>query len=426
MIDSREGAMANIRELSDEYYPQIIRITSEAYPSMGVISEDDRAKQVERFRFARSDRRWVPYGYFRDGQLAGVFRRFDFVLNVRDRLLPAGGLGMVAVDLPHKKERVAKEMVEFFHDYYDHREVAMTTLWPFRVDFYHDMGYGLGGKIHEYVLSPTDLPRGPSKAHVRLLTVDDVPAINDCQNRMFRKRTGMIESSEDYLKIRMKHAQGDRFYGCEIDGRLDGYMICRWRKPEHPSSFMDYDLTVWELIYHSSEALSELLTFLYTQLDQVGRIYIQVADEEFYMLPRNPTLRTGRQLAPTFHDSHTCAVGTMYRVVNARRLWTQLAECDFNGMSLTVRINLRDRFHPANDGPLAVRFDQGRPVVVENGKVDVEVDLDAAEFSSMIMGAVSFRSLLTYGLATISDPGRIEDINRLFSYPQRPICYTGF
>lgn len=418
--------MSDIRELTEEHYPEIIRIASEAYPSSGIVSAEDRTKQVERFKTARRDTRWTPYGLFRDGRIVGVFRNYDFKLNVRNVLIPTGGLGMVAVDLVHKKEHVAKEMVEFFHEHYDRREYAMTTLWPFRIDFYHDMGYGLGGGIHEYRLSPTDFPRGSSKEHVRLLTMDDVPAINDCQNRMFRRRIGMLDSSAAYLETKMRYVQDLRYYGCEIDGRLEAYVITRWRKPEHPSSFMDNDLAVWEVVHHTPEAHAELFTFLRSQLDQVSRVWLQIPDDEFYFLPRNPTMRTGRQLPPTFNDCYTGAVGTMYRVLNARRLWTQLADCDFNDLTLTVRINLRDSFHPANDGHLIVRFESGHPSVVDQGTPDVEIGLDGAEFSSLIMGAVHFHTLYEYRLATISDVSKLDEIDRLFSYPQRPVCYTGF
>jgi len=418
--------VAEIRELTEEHYPELTRIAGDAYPRMGMLTPDERTKQLERFKISRRDTRWVPYGLFRDGRMVGVFRRFDFVLNIRNVLVPAGGLGMVAVDLEHKKERVAKEMVRFFHDYYCQRDTTMTTLWPFRIDFYHDMGYGLGGAVHEYRFSPTDLPRGASKKHVRLLTKDDIPAINECQDRMFRKRIGMLDSCEAYLENKMQFAPELRYFGCELDGRLEAYMICRWRKPEQPTSFMDNDLAVWEIVYHTAEALAELFAFLHSQLDQVGRLWMQVADDEFYFLPRNPTMRTERQLPPNFHDGFTGAVGTMYRVLNARQLWTQLADCDFNGTTLTVRINLHDSFLRANDGHLIVRFESGHPRVVDQGTPDVEIALDVAEFSSLLMGAVHFRTLCDYRLAAISEVSKLDEIDRLFSYPQRPVCYTGF
>ena len=57
---------------------------------------------------------------------------------------------------------------------------------------------------------------------------------------------------------------------------------------------------------------------------------------------------------------------------------------------------------------------------------DVEIRLDVAEFSPLLLGVVSFRSLYLYGLAEISDTGYLETINRLFLADARPICLTAF
>ncbi len=57
---------------------------------------------------------------------------------------------------------------------------------------------------------------------------------------------------------------------------------------------------------------------------------------------------------------------------------------------------------------------------------DVAVALDVAEFSSLLMGAVGFRSLYDFGLATISDPAHIATVDRIFAADQKPICTTAF
>ena len=418
--------MSEILPLTEEHYPEAVRIVAEAYPSMGVVTNDDRRKMLERFREGVTDRLAIPYGVFRDNRLLGVFRNWDFVLNVRNHQLPIGGLGMVAVDLTHKKEHVAKDIVEFFIRHYDERGCALVSLWPFRVDFYRDMGFGLGGRMFQYRLKPEYLPAGRGKEHVRYLTAADIPAINECQDRMFERRNGTMQPSETYLRSQMKWAEALRFVGCEIDGRLDGYLIYRFRKPGHPVTFMDYDMEVWQIIYHTPEALSELLSFLRSQLDQVGQIFLQIPEDEFYFLLRNPTYATGSKLIPTGHESHIAGVGIMYRVVDVRRLFGQLKDCDFNGVSLRLKLNLTDSFFPKNAGTTVVQFDSGKPHVVGGDQYDVAIALDIAEFSSLLMGAVRFRSLVTYGLATISDPRHLDKVDRLFAYHERPICYTGF
>jgi hypothetical protein len=236
----------------------------------------------------------------------------------------------------------------------------------------------------------------------------------------------MIKSVEATLEVKMKFMQDIRYVGCEIDGRLDGYFIYLFRRPEHPTNIMEHDMVVWEFVYHTPEALSEMLTFLHTQFDQVDRIYLQTGDDEFYFLPANPTLPSGGRLYPTYHESSLAGVGTMYRALDTRRLFEQMAGCNFGGVSLTLKINISDSFHPENNRPVTVRFADGRPTIADNDKPDVEIAMDVAEFSSMIIGAVHFKTLCDYSLAEISDRGQIELVNRLFAYPQKPLCIHGF
>jgi hypothetical protein len=65
-------------------------------------------------------------------------------------------------------------------------------------------------------------------------------------------------------------------------------------------------------------------------------------------------------------------------------------------------------------------------MVQPGGDYDVEVGLDVADFSALVMGTVRFRSLHDYGLAEISDPGAIDTLDRLFRTERKPICTTPF
>jgi hypothetical protein len=57
---------------------------------------------------------------------------------------------------------------------------------------------------------------------------------------------------------------------------------------------------------------------------------------------------------------------------------------------------------------------------------DVAVHLDVSEFSSLLVGAVSFGALHRYGLADISDAAYIEVVERIFGVAHPPICTTPF
>jgi predicted acetyltransferase len=418
--------VSEIRVLTEEEYPEMIRIVLEAYPSEVTDPGRSMEEEVEQEKKFSRDTSYKVYGVFRDGKMVGVFRNFDFSLNVRGNMVPTGGLGMVAVDLTHKKEHVAYDIVDFFLKHNDERGDPMTMLWPFRVDFYHKMGFGLGSTMHRYSVRPADLPLGPSREHIRFLGEDDIPAVCECYNRVVEKQCGMVKHPEARYLNRMEYAKKLKWIGCEIDGKLEGLLFFKFGKPEHQESFMDNELVVAELLYHTPEALSEILAFLHTQLDQCGRITLHTSEDEFYFTMANPTLASNRVLSPTYHESHMTGVGIMYRVMDIPRLFESLTKPCFGDDTLSVKVTLTDSFFPKNAGSKIIRFENGLGTVYDSGDSDVEISLDISEFSSMVMGSAHFKNLVTYGLARISDDALTDRVDNLFAYHQKPICYSGF
>ena len=54
------------------------------------------------------------------------------------------------------------------------------------------------------------------------------------------------------------------------------------------------------------------------------------------------------------------------------------------------------------------------------------IQLDVADFSSLVLGAVGFKTLHAYGLAKLSDPEALDQVDRLFHTEARPRCVTAF
>ena len=73
-----------------------------------------------------------------------------------------------------------------------------------------------------------------------------------------------------------------------------------------------------------------------------------------------------------------------------------------------------------------VYFAGGKPSLESGGSFDVEVTMDIADFSSMLLGAVSFKSLHDYGRAEISDNAQIGLVSRAFATEEKPVCLTSF
>jgi predicted acetyltransferase len=186
-------------------------------------------------------------------------------------------------------------------------------------------------------------------------------------------------------------------------------------------------MRIQQWVYETPEALQGLTAYLRSQADQVRRVVFYTFDESFFYALTDPRNGSDHLLPPVNHESNAQGVGLMYRIINLRRFFELLAEHDFGGETLTLGLNVRDTFVPEENGALTVRFEGGRARVVDGDVTpDVTVDIGVAELSSLLMGCVPFGALYDLGLAHISDVARVEQVERLFRAPRKPICLTPF
>jgi predicted acetyltransferase len=416
--------MSEIKLIPEQDYEAFVTIAANAYPSFKVASEDDRQRLLQRFRTWTADPTTHTYGLYRDGQLLGGMILFDFMMQLLSVKASAGGVGMIAVDLLHKREKVAYELMQYFLQYYKARGTTIATLYPFRLDFYRQMGFGAGTQISQYRVRPTDLPSGQTIEHIVFLRAEDKQLLRDCYSRCLDRTHGLMEKSDFELNS-MFGSLANRIVAYKRDGRVLGYMVFSFKAGEQ-ENFLINDIVVRELFYETPQALSELFTFLRRQADQIRRVIFNTQDEDFYQALRDPSNGTGNLLPSVYHESNTQGVGIMYRVLDTPGIFGLLRDYNFDGQDCALKLTIRDSFFPENDGSTILQFRQGRPSVQAGGDYDVEVSLDVAEFSSLLMGAVRFTSLYKYGLAEISDQSAVDTIDRLFRTRIKPVCTTPF
>lgn len=416
--------MSDIRQITNEELDPFVEIVATAYPGIKLVTAEDKQKFKQRLADAADNDPIIHHvGLYRNNELLGGMRLFDFTLNLRGAQVPVGGVGLVAVHLLHKKEHVAKELIEYFLRHYHQRGAALTTLYPFRPDFYKKMGFGYGTRQNQYRIKPASFPRGSSREHVVYLTAADALRLQACYQRYFERTHGMIARPQP-LFVQMLENPEARLVGVERDGELRAYMSFSF-KPVQPDNFLVNDFVINELVYEDAEALLELLTFINSQADQFQTVLFNTQDEFFLHLLFDPRNGSGN-LVGLFHDSNTQGVGIMYRVLDVRRIFEQLRDHNFAGQTCKLKLTLTDSFFPQNNGSTIVHVVDGAAHLPNSDEADVEVQLDVADFSSLLMGAVPFNRLYAYGLARISDPAYVRTINRLFITDEKPICLTRF
>ncbi|MCA9942243.1 MAG: GNAT family N-acetyltransferase [Anaerolineales bacterium] len=398
-------------------------IAINAYPGIRATDEAARRRFKERGQEMHADPIITVYGLFEAGDMRGIMRLYDFRMRLRGADLLVGGVGGVGVDLLHKKERIAYDMVQFFHRHYQEKGAAMTALYPFRPDFYKQMGYGYGRKINQYRIPPASLPKG-DRQNVIYLDKSHQQAFNECYSRLMANSNGLMTQPE--LTINTLFTQSNmQKVGYWADGQLQGYLLFSF-EPVPNGTFLRNNIVVRTLLYENSAALRGLLAFLQAQADQIENVIMNTQDEDFHLLLHDPRNGSHNLMPSVYHESNAQGVGIMYRVIDVPRLFELLAGHNFGGQTLTVQLNLQDSFWPDCAGVWVLCVENGRITFNPSAKPDVAISLDVAEFSSLIMGATTFRQLLTYGLADISDPAYADAVHALFYTPNKPICHTAF
>lgn len=416
--------MRTVRPIREEELDSFVTISANAYPGIEVVTQADRNRFRDRLLQAIENPRVHLYALFEEGEMHGVMRLYDFTMKLLSTKTVVGGVGGVAVDLLHKKEKIAADMLRAYLEHYRQNGSCLAALYPFRPDFYKRMGFGYGTKMNSYRFRPDSLPKGSSKQHVYTLTSQDKNALCACYDRLLGRSNGLMERFDDTWDTILAEPTM-HVMGVKRSDHLSGYMIFKFIKGEN-DHFLSNDIHIYELIYDKTEDLFELLTFLRSQADQIEQIIINTQDEDFHHLLQDPRYGSG-QLLPmvSYHESNTQGLGIMYRVIDLPQLFKTLENHNFGDVTCRLKIELIDTFLPQNAGSTVVNFVDGRARLVNEDEYDVAIKLDVSDFSSLIVGAVGFAKLYEFGLALIADDNYLGVIERLFKAP-KPICMTRF
>lgn len=420
-----------IRLLNEDEYAEYVAISADAYPGFPVTSTADRAEAVERLAAQVAEGRFRLIGLFRDGALAGGMRLFRFTMTVRDVSLVVGGVGSVAVHPLFRKQGVARSLIRYYHQNCRDEGLALSALYPFRPDFYRRMGYGFGAKKAEYQLRPAAFPPAPGRSDLRLAVEADRATMIACYNRYASVTNGMFARFAGDFHVKFVDSPMRSLIYCE-DDEVRGYLVYEYRRGAATSAVSN-DLFVYELIYETPAALAQLVGFLNSQQDQARYVIFPTQDEHIYHLLSDPRTGNERIIGPVYHESNVQGVGMMYKVLNIPGLFRQLAakQHDFNSQSVRLRLRVDDPFFDESAGITLLHFDRGQVQVLPgddslDAEYDVAVRLSVGHFSALVLGVVDLKSLVRYGQATISRPGLLPVVNRLFATDAKPICMTGY
>jgi predicted acetyltransferase len=418
-----------IRDIQREELDDFMRIVLNAYPRLAMPLEQEALGFEERVRRAYTDPSLSYIGFYRDNAMQGVMRCHDLQMNFHGKMIPVGGMGLLAVDLLHKKEHVAMKLMQHYHSRYREKNNCITIIYPFSTFFYRRMGYGYGSRMDQYRINPLGLPEGGNKQNLRYLTPEDADAVRRCHERVCSRTHGMCAKAQ-YEIHTMLHTPGLVPVAYVEDGVVKGYVVFHFQRGFEPRIGVENryinDMYVHEIAYEDRESLYGLVSFMRTQADQIGRIVLRTQDEYFHHLLLDVSDGSQNIINLLYHQSNVSGVGVMYRVVDVKETFSLMGELEYGPGSCTVELNIQDSFMPENAGSYTLSLDQGRLKFDDASQPDVSLTMDISDFSSLLMGVVPLRRLVSYGYAELSDTGFLHTLDRLFTSTEKPVCYTGF
>lgn len=399
------------KEIED--FTAFTNLSQRCYPGMKLDSAEDKDRYTEHRKKMAQKEEIHNIGLYEGKKLIGAYIAYDHVMNVYGTKVPAAGIGTVAVDLPDKKQGLAKQIVQRFLS--DAREDGkiVTHLYPFHPSFYKRMGFGLGPRLSTYHFHPSQLPEYKETLFIEELEVNHKEEVQDCYHTWAARTHGATEIPEygfSFLEKEHLHT-----FGVRKDGVLEGYLTFEFKSGKH---FLQNDLHVTNFFYTTKEAYRTLVQFLHNQKDQVRSVYFPTFDQDFAHILSDPVHLDEKLIFSIYHKVSEEGKGLMYRIVDIPAFLDQLGDVSFGSETVRIGWEVTDTF--LNETYDAVwQFTDGKPALTQKD-AEVNVELDIASFSSLMMGCVTLQSLLKSG-AAVSD-GRVE----LFQQWKQPESWTFF
>ncbi len=427
-----------IRRLALSDVEGYLEVYLNAYPAYKELDEECREKYREKATMEISENKEVIHmGMFEGDKVIAIMKVVHFSLNVFGKMQPALGLMALGVHPLYKKQGVALAMIREFEKIAIEEGVTVTMLLPFNIPFYRRMGYGFGGRLEEYHIPTTGLPKAEPAAmeHLRLLSLEDLPAVLDCHKAFVRKNHGMVDKFEEEIRGMQSDSQVFRI-GYREDGKLRGYIAWRYRAASEVN-YTQVCMSVEEMVYENGKILRDMLGFLRNQADLCQTVILRSGEPDFIHLLEDPQDISKNYIDFGFLQTNVAAVGTMFKIVDPKKFIadTQYRKFpkawggkDATGETFTAEFCYEKELEHSEER-VFISFEKGTWEIAkhaEHEKADVTVTLRQGTFASVLMGSADISAMVRLGGAEISDPAKLPELEALLAYPQRPWCNSDY
>lgn len=410
-----------VRRARDADLPEMARVHQAAYPG----GEMTLQETIERFRTnprISLEDYWVCE---KDRRLVGLFALYGFQMYRSGVVIPAGGIGSVAVAPEARRERIAYWMMARAVEIMDQNSIPLSLLYPFRHSFYRNLGWGLIGCIKLYRFAPESLPKLSGREHViPILTNEDRETVMSCYSLYAQRQNGTVRRDDPlWNEVVFKNAM---CYGYKAPdtGTIEGYVTYRYKPYPNMEAFLTSDIEVWDFVWNSKRALHGLLAFLGSQRDQVRIInFPDQTDLPLEQILIEPLMPDGKRNYLLGAETAHLGSNLMGRIVQLKRALSMMGRVsDVNG---EVTLLLTDELNQANAEPITIGIESGKIEFKKQKTAPITLSTDISTFSSLYWGALKLTDAVMLGKVELDGKGDAGFIKSIFEV-SRPICLDHF
>lgn len=307
----------------------------------------------------------------------------------------AGGLGGVAVAPDRRRLGVARGLVRHCQSVCRERGWPLMPLYPFRVDFYAKLGWGVAETRDVYTLPVASIPDDPAAASVRVVTLAEAEHLLPVYEAFAERRNGhLARSGASWMKILLRRLP---FLAVHegADGP-DGYML--YKVEAAGTHFLHQRMRIQELVWTTDAAWRGLLGFVRRQSDQIAEVaYEAREDDALIHHAAHPSVPDGPIVGGAFHMVSRRGIGIMMKILDPK---ATIAARRFGPGAGALDVTIHD---PLTEESASFRLDvedgRGRASDAGSGRAHT-LTLDSGTWAAMECGALT--------LAQASRLGKIE------------------
>lgn len=364
----------------------------------------------------------------RQAGVVGACRAFRMTEYIAGVAMPMMGLAGVAVAPAWRRQGLAARLcMEALRLAADRGDVV-STLYPFRPDYYQRLGWGLVGGLHEYLIRTDALEAGPPSSHVREADLErDTGAIAACYRRVAARSNGPLERDRHIWAYQLKGEDlgtrpvdadavwtarselGFRIVVYDEEG-VKGYALLRGLRQ---SSSSHNTLEVRELVAESDEAYRGLVAHVSAQWDRWPRTYYTARpDEPFPELLKDPRPPRSHNIRSLYFPTARIARGPMLRIIDVPEALRRRRFFEAGGPEpATLQITVTDEQRPENRGPWVVEVDADGAASIGEGETRAAavLETDAATLARLFTGEIQATTAARVGHARVRGDGGLLD-----------------